>query len=518
MNGYERPRAGDVVAGLSVALVLVPQAIAYAELAGLPPQVGLVAGTLPAVVAAFFVSSPYLQTGPTALTALLVSGSLAPLATAGSDRYLELAALLALLVGVFRVSFGLVRLGIAAYFVSEPVLVGFTTGAALLIVSSQLPAVFGVSASGDRVVQRAFDALSQTRDWSTSSLVLAVITLAIALGSKRIHQAFPAVLAAVAVAWALSAMIGYDGATVGDIPSAAPSLAVDLPWSDWTTLLVPALVIALIGFAEPSSIARTYATADRRPWSADREFISQGVANLVAGATSSMPVGGSFGRSSLNRAAGARTRWSGAVTGLALLIALPAAGALATIPKTVLAAVVISAVVSLLRFVRIAELWRSSRLQGVTAGATLAATVALDPRVDRAILVGLAISVAVHLARELTVHVAAEYTGGRLRLVPQGVLWFGSINRLVERMLAELAAHPDATSVVVDLGGVGRLDITAAHELADMARDAIDDGIDWRYERVPPHALRLFQHVVAPESTGDAAAAPDGPDADGDRS
>lgn len=498
MISLERPRPGDVVAGLSVALVLVPQALAYAELAGLPPQVGLLAGTLPAIFAAFFVSSPYLQTGPTALTALLVAGSLTPLATPGSGRYLELAAMLAIFVGVFRVGFGLVRLGIAAYFVSEPVLVGFTTGAALLIVASQLPTVVGVSSSGERVASRAFDALSHPGAWSWWSILLAAVTLVVALGTRRIHAAFPAVLVAVAGAWLLSLEVGFDGVTVGEVPVAAPSLALDLPWGDWSSLLLPALVIALIGFAEPSSIARTYATADRRPWSADREFVSQGVANLVAGATGAMPVGGSFGRSSLNRAAGARTRWSGAITGAALLVALPAAGVLSTIPKAVLAAVVVSAVVSLVRIGRVIEMWRSSRLQAVTAGATVVATVVLDPRVDHAILLGLALSVAVHLARELNVVVDAEYDDGHLRLVPHGVLWFGSINRIVERMLFELSAHPDATTVVVDLGGVGRLDVTAAHELADLARDAREDGIDWRYDRVPPHAMRLFEHIVAP--------------------
>lgn len=496
MIGLERPRPGDVVAGLSVALVLIPQALAYADLAGLPPQVGLLAGTLPAVAAALLVSSPYLQTGPTALTALLVAGGLGPLATAGTARYVELAALLAVLVGAFRVAFGALRLGIAAYFVSQPVLVGFTTGAALLIIGSQLPAVFGTTASGERVIVRAVDVLSRPADWSWSSLALGGLTLALMLLGRRLHRAFPAVLVAVGATWGLAAVTGYEGPTVGEIPTSWPSLAVDLPWGDVGTLLLPAFVIALIGFAEPSSIARTYAAADRRPWSADREFVSQGVANLVAGSIGSMPVGGSFGRSSLNRAAGARTRWSGAITGVAVLAALPLAGALSSIPKAALGAVVIGAVLSLLRFGQVGEMWTTSRAQSATAIATIAATLVLDPRVDRAILLGLATSVVVHLAREVTVHVDGEFDEPELRLAPKGVLWFGSINRIEEQMLAELADHPDATSVVVDLTGVGRLDITAAHELADMARDAAENGITWTYTGVPPHARRLMHGIV----------------------
>jgi SulP family sulfate permease len=500
LTGFERPRVGDLVAGLSVALVLVPQAIAYAALAGLPPEVGLVAGTLPAIVAAFFVSSPYLQTGPTALTALLVGGALASHAVAGSQRYVELAAILAILVGVFRVLFGVVRLGIAAYFVSRPVLTGFTTGAAMLIIGSQVPTILGVSVTGRRVGARAVDALSDPEAWSASSILLGVVTIVIALAGKRLHRAFPSVLAAVSVAWLLSVLIGYDGATVGEIPVAWPALDLALPWSETWALIVPALVIALIGFAEPSSIARTYAAADRQPWSADREFVSQGVANLVAGATGAMPVGGSFGRSSLNRAAGAKTRWSGAITGLALLAFLPAAGVLSSLPSTVLAAVVISAVVSLLRFDRMVEMWRLSRWQSVTAVATMLATLALDPRVDRAILLGLGCSVAVHLARELEVWVDAEFDDGHLAVAPHGVLWFGSINRISERMLAELAAHPETRTMTVDLRGVGRIDLTAAYELAEIADDAeADGGVVVRYTGLPPHSRRLLGHVLHDE-------------------
>jgi SulP family sulfate permease len=241
--------------------------------------------------------------------------------------------------------------------------------------------------------------------------------------------------------------------------------------------------------------------------------VSQGVANLAAGVIGAMPVGGSFGRSSLNRAAGARTRWSGAITGVVVIAALPVASRLSSIPRTVLAAVVVGAVLSLLRVDQLLEMWRSSRWQAAAAVGTIVATLALDPRVDRAILLGLAASVVVHLAREMAVHVDGTYDDGHLHLAPKGVLWFGSINRIEERMLAYLADHPDAVRVTVDLSGVGRLDITAAHELADMARDAADDGIDWRYTGVPPHAERVMGHIVRPvagDDRSDAATADPG--------
>jgi len=498
MIRWERPEVGDLLAGISVALVLVPQALAYAQLAGLPPEIGLLAGTLPAIAAAFFVSSPYLQTGPTALTALLVLGALGSHLDDGTDA-VQFAALLALMVGAFRVAFGILRLGIAAYFVSRPVLVGFTTGAALLIIGSQLPAVVGVTATSGSVFSRVWTVATSVTDWSWPSIALSALALALMIAGAKIHRAFPAVLVAVGVTWALAEIMGLEVATIGEIPTSWPTLHVDLPWGSVGQLLVPAFVIALVGFAEPSSIARTYAVADRRPWSADREFVSQGVANLVAGAIGSMPVGGSFGRSALNRASGAHTRWSGFVTGLTILLFLPVADLLSSVPKAVLAAVVIGAARSLLRFDQVRDMWRQSRWQLTTAVATIVATIALDPRVDRAILIGLAASVLVHLAREMGVHVAAEYADGHLRLAPKGVLWFASINRIQERMLAELANHPETERVTVDLSGIGRLDLTAAYELADMARDAADDGIGWRYVNAPPHAARLMRKVVHPD-------------------
>lgn len=503
--GYERPVVGDLVAGVSVALVLVPQALAYAELAGLPPGVGLFAATLPAIAAAFFVSSPYLQTGPTALTSLLTAGALGSLAGAQPEDYVQLAALLALLVGGFRMAFGLMRLGIAAYFVSRPVLVGFTTGAALLIVGSQLPAVFGVEAADGRVVGRVATVLSRPDEWSLASLGLGALTLVITLFGGRIHKVFPSVLVAVAIAWLVAELMGYDGRSIGEVPSSWPSFDLNLPWGFTWSLLVPALVIALVGFAEPSSIARTYAASDRRSWSADREFISQGVANLVAAVSGGYPVGGSFGRSSLNRAAGARTRWAGAVTGLAVLAILPIVGSLSSIPRAILAAVVIGAASGLFRFGQLAEMYRSSRWQAATAVATIVATVALDPRIDLAILVGLGASLLLHVSREMQFDLETTYSDRHLRMMPAGVLWFASINRVQERMLNEIENAPEVDRVTVDLSGIGRLDVTAAYELADMARNGRDNGIDWRFTGAAPHAERLMRAVVRPAESAPAS-------------
>ncbi len=478
-------------------LALVPQGLAYAELAGMPGHIGLLAGTVPAILAAFFVSSPYLQTGPTALTSLLVASALAPLAVAQTNDYVLLGALLALMVGVARVTFGALRLGIAAYFVSQPVLTGFTSGAALLIMGSQLPTATGYSSDSGRVLGRAFETLAHPADWNASSILLAAITFVLILSLRKLHQLFPSVLVGVAASWAIAAAFDLDVATVGSIPTGGVSLVTDLPFGSAQHLLLPALVIALIGFAEPSSIARTYAAAERQRWSANTEFISQGVANLAAGAIGSYPVGGSFGRSSLNYRAGATTRWSGFITGVAMLGLLPFSNVLSSMPKPALAAVVISSVMSLFRVDRISAMWSWSRPQTAAAAITLVTTLLLDPHIERGILVGITLSIGVHLWRELQVYIEVDRTGHDLLITPHGVLWFGSINRISEKILAVIADHPDVTDVEIALGGIGRLDLTAAFELAELAADArARADLDLRFSGVPPHAERLFSRVI----------------------
>ncbi len=311
-----RPQPGDLIAGLSVALILIPQSLALADLAGLPAYHGLYAAVLPLLVAAFFVSSPYLQTGPVAITSLLTFGALSSMALAKSPDFVALAALLAIVVGLARVGLGLARAGFLAHFMSHAVLVGFTTGAAILIIASQLPTALGAQPPAGKLLVQAWWALAHPGSWELASIALGGLTIVLVLGGRRLHALFPGVLVAVAIGLAFSLLTGYTGPSVGAIPSGLPPFTLDLPWRALPALLVPGGVIALVGFAEPAAIARTFAAQDRQRWSPDREFISQGMANLAAGVSGGFPVGGSFGRSFVTRLAGGKTRWSGAITGL----------------------------------------------------------------------------------------------------------------------------------------------------------------------------------------------------------
>ena len=395
-----RPVPADLLAGLSVAMVLIPQSMAYAELAGLPSHIGLFASALPPILAALFASSPYLQTGPVALTSLLTFGALASLANPGSADYVALAALLALMVGVTRLLLGLFRLGVVTYLMRDPVVASFTSAAAILILASQLPKALGTATPHGGLLWQAGWSLGHPGGWETASLAIAATTVLLVLTGRRVvHRMFPGALIAVGGGISVSRLTDYAGPMVGDVPTGLPALSLDLPWGSTGSLLVGGILIALVGFAEPASIARVFADEDGQRWSANREFVSQGVANLAAAVSGSFPVGGSFSRSSLNRLAGARTRWSGLVTGITVLAFLPFADVLAPLPRATLGGVVIAAVVGLVKPGRLLGMARISPADAVVAWVTFFATLALSPRVEQGVLVGILVSLAVGLRR-----------------------------------------------------------------------------------------------------------------------
>ncbi len=492
----------DVVAGISIAFVLLPQSLAYAQLAGLPPYVGLYAAALPPIAAALLASSPYLQTGPVAVTALLTLGALLPLSEAGTDEYVELAALLALVVGAARIALGLLRAGVLAYLMSQPVLMGFMPAAAILIVGSQLPTALGAGAGDGGVLGRAGEALLDPGSWQPSAVALAGAAAALVVGGRFVHRLFPGVLVAIGGAIAYSRLGGYAGATVGEVPEGFLPLTIALPWSDLPRLLVPGLVIALVGFAEPASIARTFAARERQPWDANREFVSQGAANVAAAFSGGFPVGGSFSRSALAHLLGARSRWSGAVTGLAVMAMLPFASVLEGLPTAVLAGIVIAAVLGLIRPGALVELLRYSRLQFGIAAATFALTLALAPHVEWALLGGIGAAIGMHLWRELRLEVQASTEGSTLLLRPLGVLWFGTARSLEDEFVELLAERPETEVLRIDLDGLGRIDLTGALALKTLVEDARSAGLEVRVSGGPPQAAPLLSRVLPETHAG----------------
>ena len=493
----------DIIAGLSVAFIVVPQGMAYAELAGLPAYTGLYAAALPPLAAAFAASSRYLQTGPVAMTSLLTFGALAGMAPPGSPEYIGLALLLALLVGAIRLMLGVVHGGAISRFMSHPVVLGFTSGAAILIIGSQVALAFGVVDVPDSLLERLFTVLTSPAEWEPQAVALSVVTAGLVLGGRKLSPLVPGALAAVLVGLAFGSWGDYSAPVVGAIPEGFPPFSLELPWSRLPSLLVPAAIIAIIGFAEPTAIARTLAARDRERWDPSRELVSQGLANLAAGLSGGFPVGGSFSRSSVAKLAGARTRWNGAVTGLAVLLFTPIAGVLSDLPRAVLGAIVIVAVIPLVRIPEMMRLTRASWGQAAVAWVTLAATLALSPRIDIAVLVGVGLAAIVHIYRESSRFVVrSEFQPPLLRVIPVGVLFYGSADALGDALNTQLAENPQATGVVLSLERLGRIDHSGMVALRDFAREVREAGLTISVERVPRHVQGIWDRVggIGPES------------------
>jgi len=495
-----KPELGDVVGGVSVALVLIPQSLAYAGLAGLPPFLGLYAAAFPLVIFAIFASSPYLQTGPVALTSLLTAGALTSTgAIEESADYIEMAALLALIVGVARLLIGVLRLGSVVYLMAEPVTMGFTSGAGIVILTSQLPKALGVVLPADveawgNPLRRAGWSALHPAEWEWSSIVISVITLVLMLGGRKVHRLFPGVLVAVVVALLFSIGTDYDGPIVGEIDAGFPTFSLDLPFDQLGTLLVGGLVIALVGFAEPASIARTFASEEQMHWSSSREFFASGMANMAAGITGAFPVGGSFSRSSVNRFAGARTRWSGGITGIIILAFLPFSGLLEKLPLAVLGAIVVGAVLSLIKPMRLVAIGRRSPWQAALAWVTFFATLLTPPQVQYAVMLGVGLTLILHVARRFHLEVESNDVG-ELQLKPRGLLWIGTTTKLRDELRSTIEANPGSGPVVVNLERTTAIDSFIADSLASGgAEAAAAAGRDFWVSNAPDGAAGLLAH------------------------
>ncbi len=479
-----RPSIADALAGASVALVLIPQSLAYAELANLPPYLGLFASAFPLLAFSLFASSPYLQTGPTAVVSLLTFSALPSDDPAQLPR---LAALLALMVGVFRFTFGLLRIGRVVRLIALPVITGFTSGAAILIVSSQLPRALGLVAGDDGVLGEAWQALTSPADWNVQSILLAVITVALFLGGRKLHPLFPGVLIAVIIGIAWSLVLDYGAATVADVPEGLPPFSLDLPWDEIPTLLAGALVIALIGFAEPVSIARTFANETGTRWDANREFMASGVANAVSSFAGGYPVGGSFSRSSVNKLAGATTRWAGGVTGLVVLAFLPFAGILEPLPRAVLGAIVLGAAWSLIKPRLLIGLWRRDAYQAALAWIVFAATLIAAPRVERAVVLGVVLTVALHFWQGLSVDRSNQ--ADLVTVTPTGLMWMGTDDTFT---VALEEAGDGTRNVNVDFAQAPFIDDATIQALRDTKRRLAEHGRSLTWSNAPKGSERML--------------------------
>jgi SulP family sulfate permease len=492
----------DLIAGITVALVLVPQSMAYAQLAGLPVYYGLYASFLPPMVAAIFGSSRQLATGPVAVVSLMTAAALEPLASGNPQGFLAYAVLLATLVGVFQMALGLFRLGVLVDFLSHPVVLGFTNAGALIIATSQLGKLFGVS--GDKA-EHHYETVWNTvlAALESSHLItigMAVLAFAIMLLLKRYAPKLPGVLIAVVITTLLSVSLdfqGAGGAVVGSIPAGLPPMALpEFNWAIIVQLMTAAVTISLIGFMEAISIAKAMAAQTRQRLDANQELVGQGLSNIIAGLFSGYPVSGSFSRSAVNINAGALTGFSSVVTGLVVGITLLwLTPLLFHLPQATLAAVIIMAVVNLIKIAPIVHAWKAQPSDGTVAVVTFVLTLLWAPHLDKGILAGVALSLGLFLYRTMRPRFAVlgRYHDGTMRDVKvmnlptsprislvrfDGSLYFANAGYFETKVLATVAANPELKYLILDGEAINQLDATGEEVLDHLAERLESVGIE----------------------------------------
>lgn len=492
----------DLIAGVTVALVLVPQSMAYAQLAGLPPYFGLYASFLPPMVAAVFGSSRQLATGPVAVVSLLTAASLEPLAAAGSEGFLAYAVLLAIMVGIFQLFLGLFRLGVLVDFLSHPVVVGFTNAGAIIIGTSQLGKLFGITVEkAPRHYETVYNIiLEATESTHLITFAFSVLSIGIIWGTKKYQPRLPGVLIAVVVCTLLSWAIGFaerGRSIVGAIPAGLPNMTI--PVFDWEVikqLIASTIVISLIGFMEAISIAKAMAARTRQRIDANQELVGQGLSNMVSGLFGGYAVSGSFSRSAVNIESGAVTGFSsivtGAVVGITLLFLTPL---LYHLPQATLASVIIMAVINLIKIEPIKHAWKAEKHDGIVAVVTFVLTLLMAPHLQNGIIIGVILAMVLFIYRTMRPRIAivSRYHDGTFRDVSvhpeldqckkilmfrfDMSLYYANAGYFETKVLEMVADNPDIEYLILDAEGINTLDATGEGVLLHLSERLQKIGI-----------------------------------------
>lgn len=514
----------DIVAGVTVGLVLLPQALAFPLLAGLPPESGLYAAITASIVGALWGSSSHLHTGPTNTASLLTLSVILPLATPGTPEFIALAGMLAVLAGALRVIFGLARLGLLVNFVSDSVAVGFTAGAGILIISNQIAPILRLDLpTGASLVETFILSISQITQTHLPSLMLGSATIALIVILQHLQRRLPTLLIALTavslVAWMLQ--LEDDGVrTLGALPQSLPPLA-SLPLLDLNligALANGALAVAMIGLVEAAAIARAIATHSQQRLDSNQEFIGQGLANICAGLFSGYPCSGSFNRSALSFQAGARTGLGNAFSGVFVLLAIfPLAPLMAHLPRPVLAGALAITAWSMIDYQSIRRIWHADRVDGAISLITLATTLFVP--LQFAIISGVLMSLGAYLWRTSAPRVQSVLPDADFRhwehqphlpMCPQlavvdvlGDLYFGAVNHVEEQMNTLLTKNPAQRFLLLRMHSVQRCDVSGIKMLQTIVRQYRDRGGGVYFVRVRPPVRQMMDLTGFTQYVGD---------------
>ena len=502
---------GDVTAGLVVSVMIVPQSMAYAMLAGLPVEIGLYASILPLIGYALFASSMTLSVGPVAVTGLMTASLIAPLAPTGTELYLQLAIWLALLSGAMLFILGLLRMGFLANFLSHPVISGFLSGAALLIIFSQLPHLFGLAA----LPHTPAELTGQWQPVNTLVTIMAVVSLGWLMYARTrlashlvrlgVHVGIARLAARLApmlvVVLGIAATAAFDLAArgvpvVGALPAGLPSLQWTTPdWSHLRVLLIPAALISLVSFVESVSLAQSLARRKRESIDPDRELLALGAANACAGVSGGFAVCGGLSRSVVNMEAGANTPLASVIAAVIIAIIVATLAPLfAQLPLLVLATIILVAVAPLIDLASLRRAWDYDRAEGLTLLLTALGVIVFG--IEGGIILGVCLSIASQLWRGSRPHVAVVgrvpgtqyFRNARRHLVEiephllalrvDENIFFANTKAVERAILEAFNDYPDTHHVLLILSAVNDIDSTGLDMLSEITEGFSERGVD----------------------------------------
>jgi SulP family sulfate permease len=511
----------DIIAAAIVTIMLIPQSLAYALLAGLPAQVGLYASILPLIAYAIFGTSKTLSVGPVAVASLMTAAAIQGISVHQSVDPLNVAIILALLSGLFLIILGIFQFGFLANFLSHPVVSGFITASGIIIALSQMKHILGISAHGDNLPELLHTLYLNLSDINQATVILGALALLFLFWSRSglkkllirfsvpesiaalLSKTAPVIIIILTTAAAFALDLASKGlALVGDVPAGLPTLQLpELNIGLWFDLLVPAILISIIGYVESVSVGKTLAQKRRQKIDPDQELIGLGAANLASGFSGGFPVTGGFSRSVVNFDAGAETPAASFFTAIGIAIAtMTLTGLLAFLPVATLAATIIVAVLGLVDFSILKRSWQYSLSDFFAVAATM--TITLAAGVELGVMCGVLASVALHLYKTSKPHIAevGEVNGTEhfrnvkrhqvnthpaiLSLRIDESLYFANASYLEDEILKNIENKEDIKHIILMCTAINEIDISALEVLESINHRLKDLGISFNLSEV----------------------------------
>src|SRR5690625_3208149 len=506
---------GDLSAGIIVAVMLIPQGMAYAMLAGLPPVIGLYAATIPLIVYALFGTSRQLAVGPVAMVSLLVFAGVSPIAEPGSTQYISLVLLLMLMIGVIQFLMGVLRLGFLVNFLSHAVISGFTSAAAIIIGLSQLKHLLGISIESSNVFLILLETVQKLTEINWLAFAIGGGSILLLLFLKKYARKIPGPLAAVVgsilVVYFLN-LHEYGISIVGDVPKGLPALSLpSFTTDEFIALLPAALTISFIGFMESIAMAKAIAAREKYKIDPNKELVGLGLANVAGSFFSAYPVTGGFSRSAVNYQAGARTPLATIITAILILLTLQFfTGLFYYLPQAVLAAIIMVAVYSLIDLKEAKYLFQVKRLDGWTWVVTFVATLAIG--IEQGIIIGAVFSLLIFIGRSAYPHVAelgflqgqniyrnierhpeAQTEEDILIFRVDASLYFANIAFLENKLCDRVRDKSNVKWVIFDLSGVNSIDAIATRGMEEVMESCGEGKITYLFTHVKGPVMDLFK-------------------------